>query len=143
MFDSLSGWMILNLEKVKHGLISVGIEDYLGAGKNPVTKDWKCVNGSTSCKEANNKTRRLGDGDDNEKICDTFAFEYAIDGKKTVMDRDLFQSSKHKVQRVVGFWYLLDDPEYTKGQERDVEVAIRMTGCGRETTFALSHVYWA
>lgn len=47
-------------------------------------------------------------------------------------------------QRVVEVFTLLDDEAFVKeGEKKDVEVAIRMRGCGDEKVFSLTHVYWA
>ena len=46
-------------------------------------------------------------------------------------------------QRVVEILSLLEDPSYTGGEAREVEVAIRIKGCGRQKTFGLTHVYWS
>jgi hypothetical protein len=44
---------------------------------------------------------------------------------------------------VIEYLTLLDDPNYTGGATKNVELAIRMTGCGRSKVFGLTHVYWA
>jgi hypothetical protein len=79
---------------------------------------------------------------DTPDLPDTFVFEYAIDGKITALTRDQFLEQKKLVQSVVETITLLDNPGFTT-VSKNVEIAIRMRGCGRECTFAVSHVYWA
>lgn len=73
---------------------------------------------------------------------DTMIFEYAVDGKITSLPRDEFLEKRKKIDRVVEVLTVLDDPNYTT-EPKDVEIAIRMRGCGKQCNFALSHVYWA
>jgi hypothetical protein len=79
-----------------------------------------------------------------ESFCDDFQFEYAIDGKITIINRKEFLETKHhQVQRVVETVTLLKDPNYTGGQEKEVEVAVRITGCARIKNFQFTHIYWS
>ena len=48
-----------------------------------------------------------------------------------------------EIVRVVELFSILEDPNYTGGEEKDVEVGLRIVGCGRSKTFSLTHVYWA
>lgn len=73
---------------------------------------------------------------------DTMVFEYAIDGQITSLSKDEFFEKKQQIQRVVETITLLDDENFTT-EPKDVEVAIRLRGCGRKCTFGLTHVYWA
>lgn len=79
---------------------------------------------------------------DTPELPDTFIFEYAIDGKITTLTRDQFLDQKKQIQRVVETLTLLDDPSFTS-DAKDVEVAVRLKGCGRACTFGVSHIYWA
>jgi hypothetical protein len=79
---------------------------------------------------------------DTPDLPDTFVFEYAIDGKITTLTREQFLEQKKMVQRVVETITLLDDPGFTT-VSKNVEIAIRLRGCGRLCTFGVSHVYWA
>jgi hypothetical protein len=78
---------------------------------------------------------------------DTFAFDFAIDGKITTWNKKEFLDQKIDVQRVVEAFVLLDDPNYipksSNGGQSTVELAIRMRGCGRLCTFGVTHLYWA
>jgi hypothetical protein len=95
--------------------------------------------------KSNQRTRRrLGDIPLPDSFCDDFKFEYAIDGKITIVDKnDFIENRHHKVQRVVETVTLLKDPNYTGGQEKEVEVAVRITGCQRIKKFSLTHIYWS
>lgn len=76
--------------------------------------------------------------------CDNFQFQFAIDGSVTSWGKDEFLNKKTSAQRVVDLVTIMDDEEMAKEQkERNVQLAIRLQGCG--TTYALkfTHVYWA
>jgi hypothetical protein len=146
IFDGLSGWMMFHLDNMVHGLIVVRIEDWLGSGENSATKDWKCVN--NDCSKTDNepapeqpvpgtRRRRL----DYSDRCADWRFEFAIDGKVTTWDNPTFIAKGKRIQRVVPLWALLDDE--TWGAARDIELAIRIVGCGRDSPLHLSHIYWA
>lgn len=94
-------------------------------------------------RSTNERSRRLKQQPPD--FCDNFQFEYAIDGKVTVLDLVKFQelSKLGHIQRVVETLVLLDDPNYTGGQEKEVEIAVRMTGCARTKVFRVSHLYWS
>jgi hypothetical protein len=74
---------------------------------------------------------------------DTFAFDFAINGKITTWNKQEFLEHKKDVQRIVEAFTLLDDPSYIGQPPRNVELAIRMRGCGRHCTFGVTHLYWA
>ena len=82
--------------------------------------------------------RRLKDN----TYCENWRFEFAVDGKVTSWTYEQWNSKLYGAQRVAHLTTLLDDADYTGGQEKDVEIAIRMTGCARDVTFLLSHIYW-
>ena len=76
---------------------------------------------------------------------DDFHFEFSVDGKMTSYNRTQFQPLRESgnIQRVVEVFTMLDDPDYVKnGEEKNIEVAFRMTG-GHGKAFGLTHVYWA
>ncbi len=76
--------------------------------------------------------------------CDDFRFEFAIDGVITSWDKDEFGQHVASIQRVVEVVTIVEDPELTNGgEEREIEFAVRMFGCGTEKEFQLTHVYWA
>ena len=72
--------------------------------------------------------------------CDDFRFEFAIDGAVTSWNFTQFRAHKNYAQRVVELVTVLDEDHWPV--TRDVEVAFRLTGCGRQKPFELTHVYW-
>merc|ERR1712224_879905 len=79
--------------------------------------------------------------------CADFKFEYSIDGKVTSLNKGEYQRRSAHIQRVVEVIKLSEDPNITGGEEKEVEVAFRMSGCpnsgGDAKTFQLTHIYWA
>jgi hypothetical protein len=161
LFDGYSGWLIMNLKDVQHGMVMVKIEDWHATNENKRTDGWTCENNASDCKSESSRrletslrgsavaSQETIDKDEQRRlkssappICDDFAFDYAIDGKITTWNRTDWEEQGAEVQRVVKIWTLLDDPEYTGGASKDVEVAIRQRGCGRSRTFSLTHIYW-
>jgi hypothetical protein len=149
LFDGYSGWLIMNLDEVKHGLIILHIEHWLGPGEMVVTQNWKCENnecdqgarwlrGIESASSINatgmefpTKERRIKAAPA-VPMCDEWQFQYAIDGGPV---------NSWGTERCVGsYWTILDDPSVT-GQ--NMEVAIRVTGCGNSKPLGLAHVYWS
>jgi hypothetical protein len=153
-FDSYSGWLVMTLPAMKEGIIVTKIESWHWPGEDTLTVGWTSID---------NKGRRLlrglGEGvnttaahEDASRVlkpqppetCDKFTFEFAIDGKITVWTKADWEKNNKPVQRVVETQTLLDDPNFTT-EPKDVELAIRMTGCGDSTkkTMSLTHVYFA
>jgi hypothetical protein len=143
LFDSYSGWLVLNLKNLKEGIIIVKFESWHGSGANELTEGWTAENNGAEGR------RRLGMVSSYRELksttpdfCDDFVFEYAIDGDIHSLNKKEFMSKRVLVQRVVETLTLLDDPNVTSN-EVDVELGIRMRGCQRVKTFSLTHVYWA
>jgi hypothetical protein len=78
------------------------------------------------------------------KPCDVFRFEYAIDDRHLISlgDDKLKAYPYYHMQRVVETLTLLEEPE-SWTEERDVQLAIRITGCERDRVWSLNSVYWA
>jgi hypothetical protein len=73
-----------------------------------------------------------------------FQFQYALsDDIVTTLDKDAFLERKYEVGKNLELLTILDDPSYTDGANKDMQIAIRMLGCGRRKVFKLTHVYWA
>jgi len=149
LFNSYSGWIVMNLPDVKNGIIVVKIESWHKEQDMSRTVGWTSIN---------NERRRLGsvDASDNSNSStpsfqhrrtdsceEDFRFEYAIDGEVKSLDGEEKDQITKEPQRVVELTTLLNDPEYTGGEEREVEVAIRITGCQREKVYKLNHIYWS
>eukprot|EP00540_Astrosyne_radiata_P017049 CAMPEP_0116846898 /NCGR_PEP_ID=MMETSP0418-20121206/14120_1 /TAXON_ID=1158023 /ORGANISM="Astrosyne radiata, Strain 13vi08-1A" /LENGTH=620 /DNA_ID=CAMNT_0004478255 /DNA_START=23 /DNA_END=1886 /DNA_ORIENTATION=- len=160
LFGSYSGWLVMTLKDVTEGIILTKIETWHLPSELSMVNGWK---------SENNKIRNLRHGDMSSNFttparhqwvpyeasdrqlkvkppeyCDKFQFQFAIDGKITSWDKDQFAEKSKNPQRVVEIQTLLDDPNFTS-KPKDVELAIRMVGCGDTTkkTFKLTHVYWA
>lgn len=68
-------------------------------------------------------------------------FDYAIGGEITTLDKASFEDRLKSPREGLGLLTILDDTSVEDGKE--IEVAIRMRDCGRDCTFALTHVFWA
>ena len=158
---SYSGWIVMTLPNVKEGIIVTKIETWHSLSDLPVSSTWTSINN-----QGRRHLRGLIGSDldgaalladsfhpedlprhmkaDPPEFCDNFRFEFAIDGKITSWDKDTFMANNKNAQRVVELQTLMDDPNFTS-EPKDVEFAVRMTGCGDSTkkTFCLTHVYFA
>jgi hypothetical protein len=126
------------------------LESWHAPGRAEKTKGWTCENNACdppkrrleSILRAPNpaavENRRLKY--QAPPFCDDYQFEFIIDGKMNAWNAN--ETLSHK-QGGDHFFTLLDDPDFIKGEPRDVELAIRSTGCGQEKTLKLSHIYWA
>jgi hypothetical protein len=124
-FDSSSGWVVMIVPQVKYGYIVVKLESWHRHGD--------AVPGMFPSQYH-----------PNNPLCIDFRFEYSIDGHVTSLDYTEFKEKRQEIQHLVETFTLLGDPNYViGGKERDVEVAIRITGCQRQNVFLLTHVYWA
>lgn len=134
-FHEFSGWIVMDVPNVKEGIIMIKMETWHFADEVTIAEGWTTVNNEVD------QHRRLK----RQQIpfCDDFHFDFAIDGKITSWNLKEFQEANKNIQRVVEVFTLLDDPTYTKGEGKNVEVAIRMHGCGDQKVFSLTHVYWA
>ena len=68
-------------------------------------------------------------------------FDYAVGGEITTLDKASFEDRLKNPREGLGLLTILDDASVKDGKE--IEVAIRMRDCGRDCTFALTHVFWA
>jgi hypothetical protein len=157
----------MTLKDVKEGIIVVKLHTWQIDAESTVTRGWKTVgnepesrrlreNGREWLEEMKKETdgsrqhyevdengeRLLMRSYDTPDLPETFIFEYAINGKITTLSKAEFLKTKQQLQRVVETVTLLDDGSFTS-EKMDVEVAIRMRGCGRQCTFGVSHIYWA
>ncbi len=134
------------------GIIVLKLHTWHNDPEQGRTAGWTTVNntvgrgelGNTSASlisiesERDLKTRKY----DTPPLPDTFVFEYAINGAITSLDKDKFLEKKKDIQHLVETITLLDDPGFAKEGAQDVEIAVRFTGCGRQCTFGLSHIFW-
>lgn len=165
--DGYSGWIVMNLKDVKEGIVIVKLHTWfnvkVGAGtENPNTEGMdktrhlkappsKSLADDVGQHEKNDEDlKELLYGDPFEAarnlkvdadvvMTETLEFDFSINGKITTWNKTEVIANRHKQERVVELFKLLDDPSF-KG---DVEVALRLRGVGREQNFDLTHVYWA
>eukprot|EP00535_Pseudo-nitzschia_heimii_P007515 CAMPEP_0197188352 /NCGR_PEP_ID=MMETSP1423-20130617/17661_1 /TAXON_ID=476441 /ORGANISM="Pseudo-nitzschia heimii, Strain UNC1101" /LENGTH=873 /DNA_ID=CAMNT_0042640159 /DNA_START=22 /DNA_END=2643 /DNA_ORIENTATION=+ len=162
--DSYCGWMVTNLPEFKHGFIAVKIETWHAAKSNPKTEKWTSINNerrnlnderegsflrsssSSSSKNMNNTTYYDEERQLKAKVpdyCPEFKFEFAIDGKITSWDKEMFLKNMGHIQRVVEILKVVEDPTITDGVEKEIEFAFRITGCTNQKMMHLTHIYWA
>ena len=162
--DGYSGWIIFNLPKVEYGVIMIKVHSWAFAAP-AATRAWCSENNEKACPKRalssehrrlqNNLTMAWDDHASNQSqpllqerrlkpkvpdYCDDFHLEFAIDGQVTSWNKTQVFEHKNQAQRVVEFLTLLDDDTWTTA--KDVELALRLTGCGRQKPFELTHVYW-
>eukprot|EP00977_Amphora_coffeiformis_P017912 scaffold6007_cov183-Amphora_coffeaeformis.AAC.36 len=130
-FDGLSGWGIFELPNLREGLIVIKVHDWTSGADT--TAGWKTENN-----EVDEAERKL-----TPKYCEDFKFQFSIDGKVTSWDKATWHAEMKSPERVIRIATLLDEPDFTRGETKDVELAMRMIGCGRVTGFGLTHIYWA
>ena len=133
MMDGYSGWMVMNIPDLRNGFISIKIETWHQPREMTKTADWTTENGERMLKE------QVPD------YCDEFKFEYSIDGKvEGSLNLDEWKEKRKQPARVVETVTLLKDPNFvTTGDEVEVQLAFRLTGCGNVKVFKVSHVYWS
>lgn len=148
-FDGYSGWLVMNIPDLKHGHIAIKYHSWHKADNVAKTEGWNSINNERRhlseqhpSQEASEAIRTLKKSKPVE-FCDSFQFEYSINGHVTNLTLSEWQSRSVQVQRVVEILPLLNDPNFTGGVEKEVEVAIRITGCGRSKQFQLTHIYWS
>lgn len=114
----------------------------------------------------NNNNRRRNLKAQPIPYCSEFRFEYSINGQLTSLDLEQFQKRNAHIQRVVETIVLLnnkkkkDDDDHTdassssdfwvddggqkqKQQGHQVDLAMRLVGCGNDKLFSISHLYWS
>lgn len=142
-FDGYSGWLIFNVPKVEHGVVVAKFHTWLYGDLNPKTKDWCSENNVEPCKaraleeQALDEQRQLANV---PPFCDEFVFEFAINGKITSWKKDEFVPRINPADRVIELVVLMDEENFEG--PKDLEVAMRMKGCGRSKHFSLTHLYW-
>jgi len=135
--NEFSGWLVLNIPEIKAGLILLKIDAFYASDANTITQNWTSVNNE----RRKLRQRELGKYTFKRQP-DTMVFEYAINGQITTVPRDEFLDKlwRSQLHRVVWVYTLLDDENFSG---KDVELAIRLRGCGRECTYGITHVYWS
>lgn len=137
LFRNYTEWLVVTLPVIKEGLIMTRIE----SRHDPSDKAAGEVDGSSLFEhDDDNAGRRLLTYA--PRLCDTFAFEFSINGNVTVWNKNDWTALSKKAQRDVEVQTLLDDSSFTN-EPKDVEVAFRFSGCGNVMTMSLTHIYFA
>jgi hypothetical protein len=133
--NGLSGWLVINLPKVRDGLIFAKLEWWHPRGNSfSLTKNWSEVN--------NGQFRNLG------KIVpwpDDIMIEVAIDGKIVATKYKDF-SEIEAMAYSQGIYPLLNDESLIQGNEpKAVELAIRIRSetNPKDAALSVSHIYYA
>jgi hypothetical protein len=155
-----SGWIIMDVPSIKHGIIMLRFLTWLTVEESPRTKDWHSVNNERRSLRNNlNSTQSssfafdLLESYDEDKpfeerrrlktaadFPDDFKFEYSINGIVTTLSKQEFLERRREPQRVFELITLMDDPSFTGSS---IEVAIRLRDCGHDCVIGLTHLYWA
>lgn len=151
--NEYAGWLVLQLKDVKDGIIVAKLHTWHYENENTRTAGWKTVNDERQLRGEKRKVDgRLKDSNierslmrsyETPELPDGFVFDFAINGKITSWNKAQFLDEKKQIQRVVETVTLLDDEDFSNGEAQEVEVAIRLRGCGTTCVFGLSHIYWA
>jgi len=164
--NSLSGWLVFDLPKVKEGIVLVRMEWWCGSeNANVLTADWTEVNdGKTEDTTPWNQTTRtrrteakpmwehppvermLKKPGPDDLIPADFEMDYAINGEIKTMKRDEWIGGLVEYSKNCAPLLLLNDDAMA---QRDwdgepMEVAIRFrTAMKPKQTYCVSHVYFA
>jgi len=148
-FNSYSGWLVMTIPAIEHGIIVVKVEDWHDEKDMTLTRGWTSIDnkgrqllrGNYYATESPSVASRALKGK-HPSLCDNFQFEFAIDGTITKWNLEQYTEKRKILQRTFESLTVLDDPNFTG---ENVEFAIRMTGCGDSTKVAmtLTHVYFA
>lgn len=158
--DERSGWLVMNVAAVTEGLLMIRLETDLpplpdDASERTDTNDdggrrdrvllRRSSNGDGPPSSPEYEWRRRLETPPASELPDTFSFDYAVNGDVTALDKAQFLERKKVLRPGVEILTLLDESDFAKEGEgsKDVELGIRMKGCGRDCAFKLTHVYWA
>jgi len=131
--DEYSGWLVLDIDSIKEGIIIIKIDPWLVPSDDPIPSDWISP-------EENSRTRNLRTSYNIRDQDEGMLFEYAINGNVTTVPWKEFQPQLRQLQRTVYLFTVLDEPGF---QGENVEVAFRTRNCGRRCRYGISHLYYA
>jgi hypothetical protein len=148
--NEYAGWLVLQLNDVKNGIIVAKLHTWHFESENTRTIGWKAVNDERNLRGGDrpdtdsqlDDKRNLMRSYKTPELPDDFVFEFAINGEITSWNKTQFLEEKKQIQRVVETITMLDDKDFSGGEAQDVDVAIRLRGCGSSCVFGLSHIYW-
>jgi hypothetical protein len=148
--NEYSGWFVMELPNLQAGIVVLKlITERLVPELSTRTEGWTTVNDDATGRRLPEyatlpASRHLKKEEVKpiDQLPETFAFDFAVDGVVTTLNKEEFKSQLKTPQRVLEMLTVLDDPAFADAP-RTVEVAFRMRGCGRTCIFGISHVYWA
>jgi len=133
--DGLSGWLVIQIPKVKEGLILARMEWWHPRGNWPMTEGWT---------EVNNGNRALGKA---IPYPDDVFIDFAVNGEIIgTWDKDEIQTRIIEIAYNEAFYKFLDDEDFIQSEEGEpVEFGIRIRSESdpRMAGLSLTHVYYA
>jgi hypothetical protein len=160
--NSLSGWLVFLIPKVKEGIVLARMEWWCGV--NPeITANWNDVNdGKTNDNtrhlvnsqrqgpipsSSEDAKRFLGKPTPDDLVPSDFAMDYAVNGVIKTMYREEWMSHITEHSKNCAVWPLVNDLEMAKRENwegEELEVAIRFRSeSNPRAGFCVSHIYYA
>jgi len=158
--NGASGWLVLNVPKVKEGILIARMEWWCGGTTkgqtllNTFTKGWTEIDDGKTLDTTPYNATKSGNGRrmNSEMIPDDFEMDIAIDGKIIkVMKKEEWSLYKVEPTKNCAIWPLLDDKEMAERNQKEgkegepMEVGIRYRSKSQPTgfNFCFSHLYYA
>lgn len=167
--NSLSGWLVFDVPKVREGIILIRMEWWCDVTPNEITKDWTEVNnGMTDDTTPWNATAHREimeifppqevaqhpDDQDHRKLKPTpdqkiprdLEMDYAVNGVIKTMKRDEWITYIREASKNVAVWPILNDPSMAQKdwEGEQMEVAIRFRSkTDPQRSYCISHVFYA
>lgn len=147
--NSLSGWLVFTVPKVKEGIILARMEWWCGAkNDNVMTKEWTEVNNgkTTDTTPWNATSRELGGISFENTVPTDLEFDYAVNGVIKTMKFEEWKEHTAEYVKNVAVWPILNDESMAlkDWDGEPMEVAIRYRSKMKpHQSFCISHVYYA
>jgi hypothetical protein len=166
--NSLSGWLVFVIPKVREGVVLARMEWWCGVSP-AITANWTEVNdgktndhtpylqrnlvasqnqGSTpTIFSSDSSNRFLRKPTTDELVPPDFAMDYAVNGVIKTMEREEWLSHATEPSKNCAVWPLLNDIEMARKENwdgEDLEIAIRFRSeINPRAGFCISHIYFA
>ena len=142
LFNGQSGWIVTR-PTIRHGYVLAGIQHWHSFPKQQEPTrhlDKAKVIPNNGTKATPNRIMKKSSFPD---FTQDFRFEASIQGKIVVsVNGEKFMENLKRISKVGHVYALLEDPHFTGGAEKEIEVAIRITGTG-DRAFSFAHLYYA
>jgi len=140
--NALSGWIVINVPKVKEGLIFAKMEWWHPRGTDmEITKDWTEVNDGIALGEG----RKLGGNV--KDLPEDFFLDIAVNGKITrTYNYEEFKVLTKEIAYNQAFYPFVNDESLVTGDEPEaVELGLRIRSesSPKDASFSLTHIYYA